>query len=35
VPGNDDADMVRASSLARSGDFPLRLAGCQGKDVIA
>ena len=28
VPGNDDADMVRASPLACSGDFLLRLAGC-------
>jgi hypothetical protein len=35
MPGNDDADMVRASALARSGDFLLRLAGCQGKDLIA
>jgi hypothetical protein len=34
VPGNDDTDMVRASPLARSGDFLLRLAGCQGKDLI-
>src|ERR1700680_1546060 len=35
MPGNDDADMVRASSLACSGDFLLRLAVCQGKDLIA
>ena len=28
MPGNDDADMVRASPLACSGDFLLRLAGC-------
>jgi hypothetical protein len=35
VPGNGDADMVRASALARSGDFLLRLAGCQGKDLVA
>src|SRR6266566_8306133 len=34
VPGNRRADMIRASALARSGDFPLRLAGCQGKDLI-
>ena len=33
VPGNDDADMVRASALAGSGDFLLRLAVCQGKDL--
>src|ERR1700719_4777301 len=35
VPGNDDADMVRASPLACSGDFLLRLAVCQGKHLIA
>jgi hypothetical protein len=35
VPGDDDADMVRASSLACSGDFLLRLAICQSKDLIA
>ena len=35
VPGNGGADMVRASALACSGDFLLRLAGCQGKDLIA
>src|SRR5215471_12024245 len=28
VPGNDDANMVRASALACSGDFLLRLASC-------
>ena len=35
VPGNRGADMVRASSLACSGDFLLRLAGCQDQDLIA
>src|ERR1700730_10671530 len=35
VPGNDAADMVRASPLACSGDFLLRLAGCQSKDLLA
>ncbi len=35
VPGNDDTDMVRASALASGGDFLLRLAGCQGKHLIA
>src|SRR6202035_884978 len=35
VPGNGAADMVRASPLACSGDFLLRLAACQGKDLIA
>ena len=34
VPSDDDADMVRAGSLASSGDFLLRLAGCKGKDLI-
>src|ERR1700757_4326872 len=34
VPGNRRADMVRASPLACRGDFLLRLAGCQGKDLI-
>jgi hypothetical protein len=34
VPGNGGADMVRASPLACSGDFLLRLAACQGKDLI-
>src|SRR5271163_3414454 len=35
VAGNGGADMVRASSLACSGDFPLRLAICQSKHLIA
>jgi hypothetical protein len=35
VAGNGDADMVRASGLAGSGDFLLRPGGCQGKDLIA
>src|SRR5271167_3345676 len=35
VPGNGGADMIWASALACSGDFLLRLAGCQGKDLIA
>ncbi len=35
VPGNRGTDMVRASPLAGGGDFMLRLAGCQGKDLIA
>jgi hypothetical protein len=35
VPGNGGSDMVRASALACSGNFRLRLAGCQGKDLIA
>ena len=35
VPGNSDADMVRANALACGGDFVLRLAVCQGKDLIA
>ena len=34
VPGKDDADMVRAGSLASGDDFLLRLAGCKGKDLI-
>ena len=34
VPRNGSADMVRASALACSGDFLLRLAGCEGKDLI-
>jgi hypothetical protein len=34
VPGNRGADMVRASALACSGDLLLRLAGCQGKNLI-
>jgi hypothetical protein len=35
VPGNRGADMVRASPFARGGNFLLRLAGCEGKDLIA
>jgi len=35
MPGNGDADMVRASVLACSGDFLLRFFGCQGKDLIS
>jgi hypothetical protein len=34
VPGNGGTDMVRASALACSGDFPLLLAGCQSKNSI-
>ena len=34
VPGNGGANMVRASLLACNGDFLLRLAVCQGKDLI-
>jgi len=34
VPGNRGSDMVRARALACSGDFLLRLAGCQGKNLI-
>ena len=34
VPGNRGADMIRASPSARGGNFRLRLAGCQGKDLI-
>ena len=34
VPGNRGADMVRASARACSCDFLLRLAGCQGKNLI-
>ena len=34
VAGNRGADMVRASTFACSGDFLLRLTGCQGKDPI-
>jgi hypothetical protein len=34
VPGNGGADMVRANSLARGGNFLLRFAGCQGKDLV-
>ena len=32
--GNGCADVIRASSLACSGDFPLRLALCQSKHLI-
>lgn len=35
VPGNCDADMVRANSLACGGDLLLRLTCCQGEDPIA
>ena len=35
VPSNGGADMVGASSLASGGYFLLRLAACQGKDLIA
>ena len=35
VPGNGGADMVRASALACNGDFLLRFAARQGKDLIA
>src|SRR5262245_16785871 len=35
VPGNGDAGMVRANPGACGGDFLLRLARCQGKDLIA
>ena len=35
VAGNGGADMVRASSLACSGDFRLRPAICQSKHLIA
>ena len=34
VSGKDDADVVWTSALACSDDFLLRLAGCQGKDLI-
>src|SRR5262249_9586700 len=34
VPSDDHADVVRAGSHASGGDFLLRLAGCQGKDLI-
>jgi hypothetical protein len=34
MPGNGGTDMVRASSLARGGNFLLRFAGCQGKDLV-
>ena len=35
VPGKGGADMVGASALACSGDFLLRLAGCQREDLVA
>jgi hypothetical protein len=35
VPGNDDTDTVRARPHACSGDLRLRLAVCQGKNLIA
>src|ERR1700741_2011728 len=35
VPGNGGADMVWTSPLACSGDLLLRLAACQGKDLMA
>lgn len=35
VAGNDGADVVRASSLACSGDFLLCPAGCQCQNPIA
>jgi hypothetical protein len=35
VSGNRGADVVRASAFACSCDFLLRLAGCQGKNLIA
>ena len=34
MPSNDDADMVRTRPLTRGGYFVLRLAACQGKDLI-
>jgi hypothetical protein len=34
VPGEGGADMVWASAFASGGDLLLRLAGCQGKDLI-
>src|ERR1700736_3027639 len=34
VPGEGGADMVWASAFACGGDLLLRLAGCQGKDLI-
>jgi hypothetical protein len=34
ISGNRGADMVRANALACSGDFLLRLASCQGKNLI-
>ena len=35
VPGYSHANMVRASSFACTGDFLLRLAVCQGENLIA
>src|SRR3954453_17857857 len=35
VPGDGDANMVGANAVACRGDFLLRLAVCQGKDLIA
>jgi hypothetical protein len=35
VPGKGGTDIVRSSPFARGGNFLLRLAGCQGKDLIA
>ena len=35
LPGNGGTDVVRASALGCSGDFLLRLADCQGEDLIA
>ena len=35
MPSNGGADMVWASTLTGSGDFPLRLAGRQGENLIA
>ena len=34
MPGNGGADVVRASALARSGNLGLRLAVCEGKNLI-
>jgi len=34
VPGNRGADTVRAGTPACSGNFLLRIAGCQSKDLI-
>ena len=34
VPGDGDADMVGANPVACRGDFLLRLAVCQGEDLI-
>jgi hypothetical protein len=35
MSGNRDADVVRPNPLACGSDFLLRLARCQGKDLIA